>query len=243
MRFTLFTSLLWLLLAAPSVFAQTCPDGTFAITGSWPAGVASLSLTDSNGCPVLVTRPPPPPPPPGPGDHADDFERPDGSPGPNWAYQGGSSSAPYLRSGHLGSNYTSLVITWWAADPFANDQFSEGIVSEGFNPATTAALQVIVRHTGSLRYGFHFASGNYYLKYDGGNPAVVLASVPGVQFAPGDVVRLEAQGNQLRGLVNGVVVIAATHDILTGGQPGLVVNPIYATALRAWASWRGGSLP
>lgn len=176
---------------------------------------------------------------------SDDFERPDGPPGPSWAWQSGIG-APRIRGGDLGTEGQGFFIAWWAADAIGPDQFSEAVIAQGFDPAQVA-VQVFVRRqpTGTpWRYGFHFNPGNgdYELKYDGGSPGVVLVGVPASPFQPGDTVRIEVQGNALRALVNGVEVAAATHDALAGGLAGLVVNPAPGTiALTGWASWRGGT--
>ena len=47
--------------------------------------------------------------------------------------------------------------------------------------------------------------------------------------------RIEARGNTLRGLLNGVPITLPTHDdALKGGQTGIVMNPGNETALYAW---------
>lgn len=204
------------------------------------------------GCGGSTGTLPTSPTPAGPGQvtlfRSDDFERPDGAPGANWAWQ---LTAPTIRRGSLGSTNPGLVIAWWAADTFAPDQFSEAVVSPGFNPADTYALQVFVRRQPQAhgsgapwRYAFHYqpSTGNYTLKYDGGSPGIVLAEIRGTQFVPGDIVRIEVQGSTIRGLLNGVVLLTSTHTALTGGQTGLVINPIYAVSLEAWDLWRGGEL-
>lgn len=180
-----------------------------------------------------------------PAQRSDDFERPDGPPGPNWAWQAGLG-APTIRSGRLGSVNNSLVIAWWATDTFVDDQFSEATVAPGFDSVATFALQVFVRRQGTgvpYRYGFHYNPRTrlYELKYDGGSPGIVIASVGGQQFRTGDVVRIEIAGTALRGLVNGTVVLTAAHDALKSGQAGLVINSS-TTSFYAWESWRGGSL-
>ena len=184
------------------------------------------------------------PPPGGVTVRADDFERADGGPGPNWAWQAGVG-APTIRGGRLGSVDEKLVITWWTPDDFAPDQFSEGVVSPGFDPTTTFGLQVFVRRQDSgtpWRYGFHFnpSNGNYELKYDGGSPGIVLVSRPGVQFKPGDVIRIEVRGSILTSFLNGALMLTTTHSALTGGRPGVVINSIFGTTRYAWDLWRGG---
>lgn len=216
-----------------------CVDGPFTVTDDWPANVWTFTSVDLVGCPVVIMRPLAP--------RFDDFARPDGAPGPNWAWQQGALGTPIIRNGTLGSTNTGLVIAWWTPDLFGPDQWSEITVAPNFNPAVL--LQVFVRRqaTTLCRYGFHYqaSTGKYTLKYDGcaSAPGISFVEVPGVQFQPGDVVRLEVYGTTLRGLINGVVVISGTHTALTGGQTGLVINPYAVTAQQAVEQWRGGSLP
>lgn len=178
----------------------------------------------------------------------DDFERSDGPPGPNWSWQAGIG-APLIRGGTLGSLDNRLVITWWNTTQFASNQFSEAVIAAGFDTTATFAVQVFVRRQGSgtpWRYGFHFQppTGEYQLKYDGGSPGIVLATRPGVQFKPGDVVRIEARGNVLTGYLNGAVILTVTHNALTDGRPGVVINGVgkVGPTRNGVEVWRGGDL-
>lgn len=216
-----------------------CTVGPFTLEGEWVADQWTQTFVDPAGCPTVLTLPLAP--------RVDTFDRPDGSSGPNWAWQF-SSAVGAIRSGSLGgASGTGLIVGWWTPETFADRQFSEIVVSAGFNPVETYALQVFVRRQASSlwRYGFHYqpSTGKYTLKYDGGSSTVVLAETSGAQFAPGDVVRIEAYGTTIRGLLNGVVILTATHTALTGGQTGLVINQTYSTAQQAIDVWRGGSLP
>lgn len=228
-----------------AVVSNPCVDDPFvASVTTWPVdtAVTSVTHTDTRGCTKTSTRPV------AGGEAADDFNRPDGPAGSNWAWQ---VSEGTIRSGSLGSSSDALAIGWWTQGTFPADQFSEAVVSPGFAVGTQPAvtlLQVFVRRqdSGFARYGFHFNQLNsetwiYELKYDGISPGVVIATAPAPQpWQPGDVVRIEAQGNQIRGLVNGTVVISGTHDTLVGGRPGVVINPLGPTSLQSYDAWRGG---
>lgn len=171
----------------------------------------------------------------------DDFQRT--TVGPNWWVNKGE--AAIIGGSAFGVATTIQVIAGYQAS-FASDQFSEAVVVAGFNRLDR--LQVCVRMNSSTneRYALLFRpdSALYQLKFDGAEPGVVLASVAATGPGPGDILRIEARGTSLRGLVNGVVVLEATNGALTSGSPGVSMRAISGVAPAAfWESWRGGALP
>ncbi len=184
---------------------------------------------------------------------SDDFERPDGAAGPNWAWQSGIAM-PWISQGQLGASPTGqpqFIIAWWQPDSFGPDQFSEAEIGPGFSALQQHQVQVFVRRSTSTsqqwRYGFAFSlnTGRWEIKYDGGSPGLVVAYTAGSPPAVGDTLRIEAQGTTLRGYRNGVLMLTGQHATLVGGRPGLVAVAKYGSGEsipRAWAWWRGGDL-
>ncbi len=197
---------------------------------------------------------------------ADDFQR--ASLGPNWTRYSGSN-AEIVNGADLGAptpSTTTLILVGWTASTFGADQFSEGIIADGW-PDTMLPQIFVRRRAGDLaRYAFHFndenAAGNgianprWEIKYDGVPTAQtrLLTTVPTTMPAPGDLLRIEARGTSpviIKGFHNGVEVISATDSavqrISTSGPAGLVSRLRrggYTAPPNSpvFASWRGGSL-
>lgn len=66
------------------------------------------------------------------------------------------------------------------------------------------------------------------------------ASVTGVTIAVNDVIRIEAEGTTIRGLINGVQIVSRTDSALASGGPGLYVgsgfNSIWGNGTTGWAA-------
>jgi hypothetical protein len=142
-----------------------------------------------------------------------------------------------------------LGLVAWQGGTFAADQFSEALIAP--DKATDALLQVFVRRrtSDSQRYGFHWNpdfGGRWELKRDGGQPGIVLATLSAPRGpGPGDVLRIEVDGSQLRGLYNGAVALTAVDtDLVEPGQPGMALNVGRMVHFPAAfvARWSGGSL-
>ena len=194
----------------------------------------------------------PGPPPPMSDAISDDFER--AALGGNWTIFNGDVAI--INNSDIGvrtrtTTLLGLGIAAWSGTTFAADQFSEAVISLDVNPS--ADLQVFVRRRQSdgLRYGFFWqagtSGGEWALKLDGGMPGIVLVTVPTAKPLPGDTIRIEVQGNSLRGFHNGQQVISTMDSMLTeSGQPGMALNiarvPDSALPTPMFESWRGGSL-
>ena len=173
---------------------------------------------------------------------ADDFER--ATLGPNWVVSYGQ---PAIFGGSdLGTNTLDRGILGWRG-AFGSDQFSETVVSGGWDRNDFFQVAVRMDSLTSVRYGFLFRSDSllYQLKYDGLPPSQVLVidAVVGPPAQPGDTFRIEVQGTRLRGLVNGVVIAEGTHAALTSGIPGIAIAAFGTAPAVFFESWRGGTLP
>ena len=184
---------------------------------------------------VSVLRPEvasPPPPPPTSLLVVDGFD----APLSGWSTYAGSfrSNLSNLEVGTAG-----LDLLGRTAEVFPPDQFSEATIASGTRADTQ--LQVFVRRTGVNRYGFGYLdTGEWYLKYDGGPGAPMMATVPGPLQVPGDVLRVEARGSVIIGLRNGVELLRVTDARLTSGVPGVALASAVAFWTPVFAEWRGG---
>ena len=172
----------------------------------------------------------------------DDFER--SSLGTAWSVQPPGVAA--ITTGDLSSASDALMIATYIAQSFSPDQFSEAVLSPTFSNDNLRGVQVFVRRDPGTRQRYGFFVDNqtriYTLKLDGGDPGIVLREAPGEFFRANDVIRIEAVGNLIRGIVNGVERISVRNDRLVQGQPGLVVNATAAFVPHVFAGWRGGTL-
>lgn len=136
--------------------------------------------------------------------------------------------------------------------PATADQFSEAVYSDAFD--SRVALQVFVRRrlSDSQRYGCHYnpRSGvvRWEIKLDGGVGAPVIGTGLFPPPLPGDTIRIEAEGAEIRCLHNGTILVVATNSVLPAtGEVGMTFSTLGLSGLtyplRYAASWAGGSLP
>lgn len=228
--------------------------GCVTVMGNEP-GTVPLVPPDSEPPPTTTTTEPPPTTtePPPMSTYADDFER--ASLGSNWRKLIGTPEI--IASKDLGLVSGSFILVEWAGGTSSADQFAETEISGGM-PATELARGVFVRRRASdgARYQFHYdfngtdadPRGQWQLKLDGVPTAQARLLAVGFQPAPsaGDVIRVEAEGSTIRGLVNGQVYLTATDTALTGGTIGLASTTAGATFpvtnQPAFARFAGGAL-
>jgi hypothetical protein len=186
----------------------------------------------------------------GPVSVGDDFERANGALGPNWLDASGNLE---IESGEVGmSALGGSSIARWQATAFGPNQFSEAVVGslDGNTFDFFRGLQVFVRLQTSgtaWRWGLHYFTNmrRYEIKYDGGPTAETRVWATGAAPlpVPGDVLRIEAVGDTIRGFVNGQLTLQVVDPALAGGAAGFVIglNPGATTLPRGIvASWNGG---
>jgi hypothetical protein len=181
---------------------------------------------------------------------ADDFERANGPLGSSWLDQFDNLE---IDNGEVGmKTLAGSSLARWQADSFGADQWAEVVVgSLGGNQFDFfRGLQVFVRQQQSgtaWRWGFHYFSDNntYGIKYDGGPTPQTRTWETGPEPlpVPGDVLRIEAVGDTIRGYLNGQLKVQVIDGALNGGAMGFVVglNPGATTLPRGVvAAWSGG---
>jgi len=218
--------------------------GVVSAEAAGTASVTAAAEAETDAVTILVQ-----PAPPGALTAADNFDRADGPLGPNW---GGQTANLTLESGEVSMiQTTGNTGAVWAADAFGPDQFSEVVIGSlnGGSILDFRGIQVFTRFQSatSLRYAFHYFAdiGDYQIKFDGGTPGEVLATLPAPPPGPGDVLRVEVRGSTIRGFVNGQLVLQATHTQLTGGEIGFLIGYTQGGQVRprrTVTAWAGGEL-
>lgn len=181
---------------------------------------------------------------------ADDFER--ASLGPAWKVHFGSP-------GIVGGSDLGLLSGTFAllssAVPVSADQFSEAQVAAG---ADDVDKGVFVRRRASdgARYQLHYDTNgtdaeprpHWQIKYDGvptQETRILSSTLETRAPVAGDVLRLEAEGRELRGYLNGKLVLAAEDAAISTGTAGVALLELdgVTTPKAVVERWSGGRLP
>ncbi len=182
----------------------------------------------------------------------DDFER--ASLGGNWQQNIGSGGI--INNSDLGILSGSISINSWVGSTFSNNQFSQAQIST--NASSEMQKQVFVRRRSSdaARYAFHYniesSPLRWEIKYDGVPTAqtkLLATNSTAPAPVPGDTLRIEAEGDNIRGYHNGNLVLSATDssaEKITSGPPGLtfrlIGNANVSQPEPVFENWSGGSL-
>ena len=172
---------------------------------------------------------------------ADDFNRADGSLGPNWSdiSDGGLVISSQVVTGTVGQVSGDI----WSAQAFGSDQYSQDeVTSAQLTGGQWVGPGVRLQNGGQNGYvGFYywnFGSPELMLfKRSGGGWAEIGGGAyPVSPLAAGAKIQVTAVGSKISLLLNGTAVISVTDTSFTGGSPGIVSygNP---TA----DNWSGGS--
>jgi hypothetical protein len=173
---------------------------------------------------------------------SDDFNRADGSLGPNWTdmADGGLAIASDAVTGTAAAGPSGDM---WTAGAFGSDQFSQ-IQLTGTQLTGGQWIGVTVRAQDGGQDGY---TGLYFWNY--GNPELMLfarsdgnwsqlgGAVPTGPLPGGTVLEVDASGPAISLLENGAQVITATDTSITGGAPGIMA---FGTAQAG--DWAGGDL-
>jgi len=227
-----------------SSVAAVSSTGMVSADAAGTASITAASEGENDAVTIIVQTAPP-----GARTAADDFDRADGPLGPNWSGQAANLTIEGGEVSMIQANGNAGAV--WAGDTFGPDQFSEVVIGSlnGGSILEFRGIQAFARfQSGSaLRYAFHYFSdgGAYEIKFDGGSPGIVLASLPAPPPAPGDTIRVEVRGTTIRGFLNGLLLLETTHTQLTDGSVGFVIGLNQGSQFRprrAVTAWRGGEL-
>jgi hypothetical protein len=181
---------------------------------------------------------------------SDDFER--ASLGSNWRVHFGS--AGIVGGSDLGLlSGTFALLSRAASGP--RDQFSEAQVSANADKADKGVF-VRRRASDAARYQLHYDTNgtdadprpHWQIKYDGVPTAktrILASNFSARAPVPGDVLRIEAEGREIRGYLNGKLVLSARDAAIPAGTAGVALLKLGGvTAPTAiFERWLGGSLP
>lgn len=176
-------------------------------------------------------------------DRTDDFNRANGGLGANWTALTDANVTDTLAIVSNTARGTTLNLdsaSYWSADTFANDQYSECVVAAttgGDNLGPTVRNQA----TGTKRYEYDVgnSAGQTLFYYDGATGWNTLASGGGI--FNGHTFRLEVTGTSLVCKDNGLTTLTATDATLSSGAPGIHANPQFTTSCTI-DDWLGGPI-
>ena len=179
----------------------------------------------------------------------DNFTRANsGSLGANWTSNSGAFTAgTYTISGNaaFSTGNGQQAASFWSANSFANNQYSEIVLSGSALGTTNHGGGPIVRATAGDNYYRlyvnlqNIASNIGLIKVVGG-VSTALASATRT-MALGDQIRMEIIGSTLNGYVNGVLVLTATDTSFSSGSPG--IGGFVASNPTAFiTAWEGGDI-
>ncbi len=215
--------------AAYAVTVQANPSGQTCTVASGSGTIASANVTNVAVTCAAVTQ----------GSASDDFNRADGSLGPNWTAtsDGAMSIASQQVVGTAGQN-TGEIRT---AESYPSDQFSQiQVTSTQLTGGQWIGPAVRMQASGQSGYVgiYYWNSGSpelmLFLRNAGNWTELGAANTPAL--SAGTSLRLIAVGNTISFQVNGVQQIGASDDTLTGGAPGMLAN-----ADGTMDNWSGGN--
>src|SRR6185437_11958522 len=220
---------------------QSSP-GTFITMGGESCGTASPTPTPT----ATPTTTPTPTPTPTPAFAADDFNRPDGGLGLNWAKPVPASEQTLIIVNNqvIPDIDGAHCYAYWIGNTFNQDQYSQVRISTigSWTGVITRAQSTVDR----FYLAFVFGPNDYriFLRKDGLYYTLSLGSTE--TWVAGDIIRLEAVGLnpvQLTLFRNGnpVLTYTDTAENLVGGSPGIGIWTAAVPHL-AVDDWGGGNL-
>lgn len=174
----------------------------------------------------------------------DNFNRADGAVGANWtAIRGGGH---VVSSNQCAAATDDFCISAWNADSFDNDQYSQHVVSQG----PSSAYQAV-----PIRFSLVAIDGYYWIanltpgtdgtlyRVDGGSFTAIQTNIPYTGPANADVLRVEAEGSDLRCYVNGVQKGSTQVDATYASGAAAIGVSFTSGGIPCRAdSWEGGNL-
>lgn len=141
----------------------------------------------------------------------------------SWTAEG---SVAGVDNGHYGmaDPWGRWAFAWLTAE-FPADTYAEVVISDSIAPYMIQQIFVRRQSDTLARYGVHWFSNTWEMKYDGvvSSSTDIIATLVGPGPQPGDVLRLEVVGSELTFYVNGVELMSGTDNRITqGGQSGLI---------------------
>lgn len=168
----------------------------------------------------------------------DNFNRSDGGLGSNWSDTADEGGYPIINTNAVESVDDGDSASFWNADSFANNQYSQIKI---VNASTSSYCGALVRASATNfvmgQEGVDGTGVDIYW-YNGGSYELI-ASDPTHDPSDGDILRLEAIGQTYYLYVNGVLKCSGTNmSTPASGSAGFVVS----TATGVIDDWEGGDI-
>jgi hypothetical protein len=184
---------------------------------------------------------------------SDNFNRPNGPIGTNWADTLASQGNFIITNDVVGVDTENAhVSAYWSSNSFSNDQYSQALLTS-IGPFTGVILRGSTNQD-QFYMGFVFGPNDYriYARYPagGGDGYTELAAGSDVTWQLGDTLKLEVSGSTSPVTVtmfqNGTPVLIwrdpnSPVPVYTGGSPGLCIYSRTGAGLTI-GSWEGGNL-
>ena len=178
----------------------------------------------------------------------DNFNRPDGSLGPNWTNTVAAECNLVVTNNQVGVDVeTNHASAFWSASSFNDDQYSQATITK-IGPFTGVILRADAVQD-RFYMGFVFAANDYriYARWDGAYYSLATGSTETWQV--GDELRLEITGSSnpitITMYRNGHAVLSwvstVPEQVRTGGSPGICMYSPVGQRLTL-DNWQGGNL-
>ena len=217
--------------AAYSVTVRTYPSGQTCSVSAGSGTIAAANVTNvAVSCTAATTTP-----------VSDDFNRADGSLGPNWTdiSDGGLAITSQAAAGTAGSGISGDIRT---GESYTSDQYSQvEVTSTQLTGGQWIGPMVRAQTGGQNAYvgAYYWNNGSpdlTILRRSGGSWTQLGATYNCGPLAAGTQLKLMAVGSTIAFMENGVERIAAGDTSLSGGAPGIVS---YGTGQAD--NWSGGT--
>ena len=163
----------------------------------------------------------------------DNFNRANGAIGASFnVTNGGINVASNAIQGTAAGNN----VAFWTANSFFNDQFAQATVTS-LNGTTDFIGPSVRVSSGSNWYSCFENSTTVFIQKEVTGSFTNITSAVSTG-AIGDILRIEAQGNNLTCYKNGAVILTTTDSSLPSGAPGMQLSGNVATL----DNWTGGNL-
>jgi hypothetical protein len=179
---------------------------------------------------------------------SDNFQRADGSLGPNWSdVTGLSGSAQIISHEVTSSAINANADSYYSGTAFAADQWAQIIVAACAN---NSFIGVDLRASATAAYRLYWngtlgTSGSFAIqKWFGGNFTQLLpgnAPISGLTLHAGDTITGVIIGSRIMYFWNGVMIAAVTDTDIATGSPGLLAVPATNVTDTFISGWSGGT--
>lgn len=175
---------------------------------------------------------------------SDNFTRANsGTLGANWTQIATFPGQPQVLSNAWGDGGFFISCgSYWSADAFGGDQFSNATLLSTTNASRFGAIVRCQTGVQSFYFGGYYDTSEYMIGLYNATTFSLLATTTQTATV-NDVIELDIVGNKLSLLVNGSEILTVNDSTLTGGSPGLWSNDLSGTGSAVvFDIWSGGDI-